>query len=278
MPPHARTKVNSMQLVMLCYESVLQKVWHDVVMKVIVSDLLDLEKNGINVNGIRYRCRLLSLLGDNLGSHGIGGFLESFSKTKYFWGFCKVTRDSFMTDFISMGQCRTMKNYSDNPKHIEVQGLDSSGGIKFDSSFNRLQSFHVTTGLPPRMAHVFEGVVPYDLSLILQNLAMEMKWFTIEEHNITENIKLKSRDSKNRPRKVSREGSCKVSGAPIEASYLIRFLHVLFFDRVQDAEDEVWQLYLSLKEIVIILTLSKHHVTHMAYLHVLIHDYLSQRV
>ncbi|CAN7978987.1 unnamed protein product, partial [Ixodes persulcatus] len=60
--------------------------------------------------------------------------------------------------------------------------------------------------------------------------------------------------------------------------YLVIFLPVLLYDRVRDEEDEVWQMYLCLKDIVTMLASPKLHVTQIAYLRVLIDDYLSRRV
>ncbi|CAN7939803.1 unnamed protein product [Ixodes hexagonus] len=60
--------------------------------------------------------------------------------------------------------------------------------------------------------------------------------------------------------------------------YLVIFLPVLLYDRVRDEEEEVWQLYLCLKDIVTVLASPKLHVTQIAYLSVLIDDYLSRRV
>ncbi|EEC15671.1 hypothetical protein IscW_ISCW013181 [Ixodes scapularis] len=268
MPPFAQTKVHAMQLVMLCYDSTLQKVGHDVVMKSLVSDLADLEKDGVTVNGVRYNCGLLSCLGDNLGSHGIGGFVESFSRSKYFCRFCEVTRDAFMADFRSMGPRRTAESYEKCLKRIKEEGLDSCLGVKFDSSLNSLLSFHATSGLPPCIAHdLYEGVVPYDLSLILRRLAIEKKWFSIEELNSRiANMKLKGHDSKNRPCKVSCEGNCR--GEAVETFYLVRFLPVLLFDKVRDVQDEAWQLYLILKDIVTLLASSQLHLLDFSPLHI----------
>lgn len=279
MPPLARTKVHAIQLVMLCYESILQEVGHEAVWERLVSDLLDLEQEGITVDGVKYKCGLLSCLGDNLGSHGIGGFVESFSKSTYFCRFCEVKREEFDADFRSFGSRRTVESHESSLKRIE-ENLASNLGVKFDSAFNKLQSFHTTSGLPPCIAHdVFEGVVAHDLSLVIKSLVINKKWFTVDELNVRiNNIKLKGHDCKNRMCTISRDPQCKVSGEAVRMFYLVIFLPVLLYDRVRDEEDEVWQLYLCLKDIVTMLASPKLHVTQIAYLRVLIDDYLSRRV
>lgn len=48
----------------------------------LIADLRDIELNGISLNdGDMQKCvkgTVLSVIGDNLGSHGIGGFMENF--------------------------------------------------------------------------------------------------------------------------------------------------------------------------------------------------------
>lgn len=53
---------------------------------------------------------------------------------------------------------------------IQSRNLDSYDGIKHDSIFNDLSYFHVCEpGMPPCIAHdLFEGVVPYDVALIVK--------------------------------------------------------------------------------------------------------------
>lgn len=120
-------------------------------------------------------------------------------------------------------------------------------------------------------------MVTYDLSLILRTLVNEKKWFNTEFLNIRiGNIKLKGQDARNIPCKISRD--FKISGEAIEVLYLVRLLPILLYDKVGDEEDKLWQLYLCLKEIVMLLVLPKLHLTQMEYLRVLIQDYLSHRV
>lgn len=36
-----------------------------------------------------------AISGDNLGSHGVGGFVENFSVSHYFCRYCDIKRSSF---------------------------------------------------------------------------------------------------------------------------------------------------------------------------------------
>ncbi|KAJ4930856.1 hypothetical protein JOQ06_025159 [Pogonophryne albipinna] len=56
-------------------------------------DLKDLEENGIvTTDGDMVKGALYCIAGDNLGSHGIGGFTENFSRSKYFCRYCEITQ------------------------------------------------------------------------------------------------------------------------------------------------------------------------------------------
>jgi len=53
-------------------------------------------------------------------------------------------------------------------------------GVKNDSELNKLDFYHVTKGLPPCLAHdLFEGVVRYDLALLIKAMISPLGWFTV---------------------------------------------------------------------------------------------------
>lgn len=58
--------------------------------------------------------------------------------------------------------------------------FDNQHGIKLESPFNDLHYFHVCQSrLPPCLTHdLFEGIVPYDLHLCINDFTEEKKWFT----------------------------------------------------------------------------------------------------
>jgi hypothetical protein len=45
----------------------------------LLKDLQDLEINGLEISGVAVKGTVVAITGDNLGSHGIGGFTENFS-------------------------------------------------------------------------------------------------------------------------------------------------------------------------------------------------------
>jgi hypothetical protein len=104
----------------------------------------------------------MAILGDNLGSHGIGGFTENFSRTKYICRYCLITRAEFEENPSLLGV--RLENYRISIDGMIDDDLEGNHGIKFDSPFNKLGHYHVYgPGLPPCLAHdIFEGVLAHD--------------------------------------------------------------------------------------------------------------------
>ena len=110
-PDYLRGHVNSIKLVTLCKEKEFDYVK---VYRKIFSDLKEIEKEGIEINSKFVKGSLVYIAGDNLGSHGLGGFTENFSTAKYMCRFCLVTKDEFNSE----GGCckfyltRTVESYN----------------------------------------------------------------------------------------------------------------------------------------------------------------------
>lgn len=84
-----------MSLVLLCGEKDIKQFGCAKVFSEMLEDLKDLEENGISVGNKTIKGALYCIAGDNLGSHGIGGFSENFSSSKYFCRYCEITRSEF---------------------------------------------------------------------------------------------------------------------------------------------------------------------------------------
>ena len=128
-------------------------------------------------------------LGDNLGSHAIGGFLESFSgsATSRLCRFCNGTREMMRS---SSGMSKfTMRTPDEYDMHVSLVAkypdMRTLYGVKLDSPLNKLQYFHVVSGLPPDIMHdVREGVLEYELPLIVSKFVMDdhfsLEWLNIQ--------------------------------------------------------------------------------------------------
>ena len=101
--PKYHSTLRIIQLVIVARVPVIQKYGIDEVLKPFVCDLKTLYTHGliINVNGEqrRYSGALLCFLADNLGSHSLGGFKESFSFTVRLCRTCNPTKGNVYSSF-----------------------------------------------------------------------------------------------------------------------------------------------------------------------------------
>ena len=205
MPAHRRSNVNSFQLVMLVKESVLKHHGSSIIFKPLVDELQRLRTDGIQISGdCNIKGNLLMILGDNLGSHYIGGFTESFMAT-HFCRYCTISQTEFRNDGVAKSSIRTSETYNADAMIAERDDC-LSNGVKFSSVFNTLTEFHVATpSLPPCIAHdLFEGVVSYDLLLFLKYFCSGKKWASSEEVNAQIlNFKFQCSDALDRPPAVN---------------------------------------------------------------------------
>lgn len=94
--PHNRSNIEHMKLVLLCNEQDFKQFGPAHVCRSLIVDLKDLEENGFVVNdGKTLKASLCPIVGDNLGSHTIGGFVENISRSLNFCRYCTIDRDTF---------------------------------------------------------------------------------------------------------------------------------------------------------------------------------------
>lgn len=233
-------------LVLLCKEVDLKYFGHDKIFHQLVEDVKDLENNG-TVKGTLY-----CITGDNLGSHGIGGFTENFSTVEHFCRYCTITLTEFLSDPVSIGRQRTAENYNAAIRHLDNEhiGLNNVNGIKFNSAFNGLKYYHVCApGLPPCLGHdIFEGVGDYDVAMILKHLINVKGWFKYAELN--QRIIMFTyvgAYAASKPCQVNVTGN-RLGGQATQNWCLIRLLPVIISDVIKNEDDPVWQLFLLLHD------------------------------
>ena len=280
--PHFRSVVDNTLLVLLCKELDLKHFGHDKIFHELVEDLKYLENSGIKIHDETVKGTLCCITGDNLGSHGIGGFTENFSTVEHFCRYCTITLTQFMSDPLYIGRQRTVENYNAAIRHLDQEdcNLNNVTGIKFNSAFNGLKYYHVCApGLPPCLGHdIFEGIGDYDVAMILKHLINVKGWFTYAELN--QRIIMfdyLGADAASKPSQVNVTGN-KLGGQATQNWCLIRLLPVILSDLIKDAGDPYWQLFLLLHDIVELVCAPKITDSDIAYLAVLIDEYLGDRV
>ncbi|KAJ8671567.1 hypothetical protein QAD02_002826 [Eretmocerus hayati] len=272
---HLHSHVNTMKLVALCKSTDFD---HKTVFSPIVEDLKKLE-SGVEINGQILKGALVWISGDNLGSHGLGGFIENFSTAEYLCRFCLITRKQFERESGATRNYtwRTADSYTRALDHISETEVDSHEGIKFNSIFNDLEHYHVCTGLPPCLGHdIFEGVVAYDVILFL-NSFISKKWITLKElnHRI-DTFPYSAEDRCDKPCTIQKLTG-KLTGGACQIWNFLRILPILIGDKIDDYTDDTWRCLLLLGEIVEIICSPTIHKSCIPYLDTLIQEYLYLR-
>lgn len=281
--PWNRSRIHAIQLVLLCKESDFEFFGQEKVFAPLLEDIRRLENGSCQLrDGKNLYGAVVAILGDNLGSHTIGGFVENFSKAKHMCRFCLTEKKDMFVESNLTGtfELRKKSNYD---RSLTILSQDDTlivhEGVKFDSLFNRLRYFHVCApGLPPCLGHdLFEGVVSYDIALYVQYFVHKCRWFTLEELNRSISLfNFKQGDANDRPSEVNLKQ--KLSGHAVQNWNMLRFLPVFVFGKVLDLDDPVWQQVLMLSEIVQLICTPAISLPMIMRLKDLIEDYLLGRL
>ena len=268
-----RSNIDHMQLALLCKEKYLKEYSTREVFARLIHDLQLLEQDGVNVGEENIKGSIICICGDNLGSHSIGGFMESFS-ANYFCRYCEINRDESET----IGTTLPLRSVNDYKACVSNQESTPVKGVKFDSPFNELGHYHVSSpGLPPCLGQdLFEGVVSFDMALIL-NFFINLRWFTIEQLN--HRIKTwhyEGYDSLDRPALFVKNAE-KLSGHAVQNWVFLRIFSMIMKAFIQDYEHPMWKMYLNLKFIVEIICSTRLSLSQVAVLNVYIEEYIFDR-
>ncbi|XP_071847914.1 uncharacterized protein [Apostichopus japonicus] len=276
--PRCRSIIDPIQLVLLCKEKLIKQAGQEMVFSKLLTDLKCLEETGIILDtGELLKGTVVSITGDNLGSHYIGGFCESFN-AEYFCRYCSLSKSEICEGkhYIE-GPYRTKETHMRTIQLLEESENDHIDGVKFNSVFNSLSHFHVAApGLPPCLGHdLFEGLVDYDLALFIDYF-VKQKWFTYDLLNENLNkFPFHGPDAANMLKAISK--GKKIGGQAVQNWWFLRFFPLVAFKNVKDADDAVWQLCIKLKDIVEIVVSPCLHESQIAYLKVLVEEYLEER-
>ena len=232
--PQNRSKIDPFQLVLLCNECHLRNT-NQSVFEPLISDLKILENEGVDLGFTEHiRGGILCIMGDNLGSHWVGGFCTNFNGA-YFCRYCNVTREGFLIDCCKLGVVRSKETYQScmESKATNKINLDHGQGIKENSIFNQLSYYHVCApGLPPCYAHdVFEGIIQHDMLLYVQYF-VQYRWFSLSYLNYQIDHYVYSRqDMSSKPCTISKTAK-RLPGKASQLRCFLKLSHYLYFPRL----------------------------------------------
>lgn len=280
LPSFVRSHVDQQQLVLLCREKDVKHFGCDAVFSRLVHELKVLEDEGITSCGVHYKVALTFIAGDNLGSHFIGGFVEHFSSGTYVCRYCDVTMDAFQNGQLE-GNLRTVESYELALQEVQQHpNLRHFHGVKCSSPFNALSQFHVCMpGLPPCLGHdLLEGIVDFDMGLMINHFVHKLKWFTYSHLNIViaSKFKYSSHDVKNKPSRVPIDKNV-LGGNAMQNCTLLLLFPLMVADKVLNASEDMWQLLLALQEIVEFVMAPAISASQVSTLSLLIVHYIQER-
>ena len=186
--PQYRSKLELIQLLILCRSELMQKYGMSVVLDRLVSDLLSLETLGFVVmnEGMEYifHAVVAFLCADNLAAHSMSGLFESFSANRS-CRFCMATKEE-RQEMFSDSECtlRTKDAHAVQLATVlQFPQLAPVYGMKNNSPFDRLQHFNPIWGCPSDVAHdLFEGFVPGALERVTVHF-VQQQYFTLPQLN-----------------------------------------------------------------------------------------------
>lgn len=278
--PKLRSKLHVIQLVWLCKTDHVKKYGFPTLCEELLKDLLKLEQEGLTIN--RNDCQydfkgtVSMIVADNLASHSIGGFTESFTANRI-CRFCMCTyrnlkETSLKTNFLY----RTKEIYN---QHLEMVQKDESlipvYGIKKECPFNRLSFFHSIDGLPSDPMHdLLEGACPLVWGKVLTHFVHTDK---INFRTFNQKLALfnyKGSDKAKKPTPLTwQSGNVVLKQTASQMSCLMR-VSLYILGEVIPERDKYWQLLLYLAEVCDLVFAPLHNNQSVSYLHGLVKDFV----
>ena len=251
------SSLSNIHLAMLCKYKHVKNVGYKAILEPLLADIKVLETEGIIVviDSIEHRVfgTVVTLSGDNLTSHMLGGFNGSFSSGRI-CRHCMATKAK-ISDIFSEEDC-TLRSAEGHAYHVKAVENDSTlsavYGVKYASPFVGLTLFDPVTFFPPDVMHdVLEGLMAVIIAVVVKYYvrsgAISLKVLNYRISNFCFGISDKCDKFGPFPLDfVSKDRA--TSGKAVEKWCLFRLLPLLIGDVVDD-QDKVWQVYILAREI-----------------------------
>jgi len=255
-PPKYRSKLESIQLLILCKNCVMKKYGISRVVQRLVEDIRLLETDGLEVlidGTVKVFHGTISFMtADNLAAHTLSGLMESFSALR-FCRFCLTTKQA-RQEIFSDRDCmlRTKETHTEHVERVrQYPQMASTYGVKSDSPFNSLTYFHSIWGCPSDLAHdLFEGFGSDALDRIIRHFVGE-KLFTLKELNDKiRTFQYAACDRPNKPTPFSDElGKFKIKQNASQCWCLLRLLPLFVFEWVPN-NDPCLRILLQMLDVI----------------------------
>lgn len=125
LPPSQQSSLSSIHLALLCKSSHIKTYGYGKVLEPLFHDLVVLEKHGVFVPqiGKNVKGTVQSVVADNLGAHGLAGFVQTFSG-EYVCRFCTGSFSDFQSKQVQSGdfRLRFKESHNEHVKSAEESG------------------------------------------------------------------------------------------------------------------------------------------------------------
>lgn len=278
LPPGSSSALSSIYLALLCKVDFVKEYGYQKLFEPLLHDLVTLEQEGVFIPqlGSFIKGTVQCVIADNLGAHGLAGFIESFSG-KYFCRFCTAQLSDIQQLEVKSGAFdgRTKEVHQLHIKTCEEKGV-SCFGVRTGCVLTKsLSHFNVISGYPPDIVHdLFEGIVPVELAKCIAVL-ISKKLFTLQHlNNLILSFPYKCGDKTNRPHVLPKNLQQKhtIGGNAHENWCLLRLLP-LIVGKLVPIDEPAWQVILYLKDIADLVVANVHTLESIAYLECTISDH-----
>lgn len=287
--PKFRSRLKCIFVAAIASNVVISKHGMNSFLRPFVESMKLLSNNGLTVSIDGHECHfqvgMLAVLADTLAAHALGGFKESMSFSYRICRSCMATTEKIQSNFLESDfELRTPEKHQYQLQKLTGTSYASCStefGINRPSELDSIPYLSVAKNLPHDIMHdLFEGVVPYEMKLLLTHLA-NSKYFTIATFNerlrrfnfgYTERSDIPSElDEKNFIRKPDQ----KIRQSASKMWLLAVILPLLVGDLVPD-DCVYWDLYTILLRICSIACSWQVKPDTISYLRVLIEEHHTQ--
>jgi hypothetical protein len=220
------------------------------ILEQIVTELKDMEINGFIVNNEKYYASVAQVAGDNLAIHQTFGLKCCFNGTDI-CHLCDASTETIQSKFNEEDFVRTTQTIYENQ-------LRNTRDWMKECSLNKLKYFHHTNNYVFDIMHdIWEGIAPYELALILHQFIYIEKYFKLNDlNNRIKIFNYGSIEQKNKPNPIIHDQKSqfklKIKQSATKMTCLFKMIPFLIGDKIP-IENEHYQLYLNLSEIVDII-------------------------
>lgn len=249
LPVKYRSGIENIQLIQLVNEGYIKEFGIQNILAPLIAELKQLETEGITVGDENYRGSIFAMVGDNLGSHQIGGYVENFSTSKYFCRYCLYTRNALTEFDYTLQERRTIINYDQHvSEKLLLAGDQNVKGVQSNSILNDLNYYHVCLGLPPCIYHdLFEGIIPHDMMAIFKffhnNNIISFDQINLSMAHFRKKFHLKLSFPKIEIK------SKKIPGKADEILHFLILTPYVLINYIKDYDSPVWNFFSSMIEI-----------------------------